>query len=29
MASIFNLHICRHQSVDVPHPLETLCHVPF
>jgi hypothetical protein len=27
--SPFNLHICRHQSVDVPHLLETLCHVPF
>jgi hypothetical protein len=22
-----NIH--PHQSVDVPHPLETLCHVPF
>jgi hypothetical protein len=24
-----NLHIHFHQSVDVPHPLETLCHVLF
>jgi hypothetical protein len=24
-----NHHIRRHQSADVPHPLETLCHVPF
>jgi len=24
-----NLHIHLHESVDVFHPLETLCHVPF
>ncbi len=24
-----NLHIHLHQSVDVFHPLKTLCHVPF
>jgi len=24
-----NLHIHLHQSVNVLHPLETLCHVPF
>jgi len=24
-----NLHIHPFQSVDVPHLLETLCHVPF
>ncbi len=23
-----NLHIHFHQSVDVPHPLETSCHDP-
>jgi hypothetical protein len=23
-----NLHIYLHQSIDVFHPLETLCHVP-
>jgi hypothetical protein len=22
-----NLHMHPHQSVDVPHPLKTLCHV--
>jgi hypothetical protein len=22
-----NLHIHPHQSADVPHPLETLCHL--
>jgi hypothetical protein len=24
-----NLHIHPHQSANVPHLLETLCHVPF
>jgi hypothetical protein len=24
-----NLHIHPLQSADIPHPLETLCHVPF
>jgi hypothetical protein len=27
--SLSNLHIHPDESEDVPHPLETLCHVPF